>query len=84
MLENSRHHLSIHCIPSNQILNSKLATTLAKQLVQLRKTKTRSLAASTKISAVGHQATAMQANAKMAGSMQVATKVMMFCLLSAK
>ena len=53
----------------------QLATTLAKQLVQLRKTKTRNLAASGKITAVGHQATAMQASHKMAGSMQTATKV---------
>ncbi|XP_065057082.1 charged multivesicular body protein 2b-like [Rhopilema esculentum] len=56
--------------------NKQLATTLAKQLVQLRKTKTRNLAASGKITAVGHQATAMHATHKMAGSMQTATKAM--------
>eukprot|EP00794_Sanderia_malayensis_P000382 gene382-1015_t len=56
--------------------NRPLAATLAKQLVQLRKAKTRSFAATSKISAVGAQATTMQANVKMAGSMQVATKAM--------
>ena len=53
----------------------QLATTLAKQLIQLRKTKTRNMAATGKITAIGHQATAMQATHKMAGSMQVASKV---------
>lgn len=43
--------------------------------MQLRKTKTRNIAASGKITAIGHQATAMQATHKMAGSMQVASKV---------
>jgi len=42
----------------------------------LRKTKTRNIAASGKITAVGHQAAAMQATHKMAGSMQVASRAM--------
>ncbi|KAF5288330.1 hypothetical protein FQR65_LT12064 [Abscondita terminalis] len=49
---------------------------LAKQLVQLRKQKQRTYAASGKVLSIGQQNKAIGANAKLAGAMQVATSTM--------
>ncbi|XP_018323738.1 charged multivesicular body protein 2b [Agrilus planipennis] len=56
--------------------NNDACKSLALQLVQLRKQKTRSYAASGKIKSVGYQNKAMGANLKLAGAMNVAGKTM--------
>jgi len=56
--------------------DKQTATILAKQLVNLRKQKTRSHAASSKITAVGMQAKGMASQVKMAEAMKDTTKVM--------
>lgn len=56
--------------------NKPLATTLAKQLIAVRKQKNRNLTTKGKVSGIGHQMTAMQANVKMAESMGTATTAM--------
>lgn len=56
--------------------NKQLATTLAKQLVAIRKQKNRNLTTKSKVSGIGNQMTTMQANVKMAESMGTATKAM--------
>ena len=49
---------------------------LAKQLVNLRKQKTKNMAVSSRITAIGHQAQTMHSTAKMAGAMSTASKVL--------
>lgn len=56
--------------------DKQTATILAKQLVNLRKQKTRSHAASSKITSVGMQAKGMASQVKMAEAMKDTTKVM--------
>lgn len=56
--------------------NRQAASQLAKQLIAVRKQKTRNTATSSKVTGVGHQITAMNANVKMAKSMGTATKAM--------
>ncbi|KAI8483919.1 Charged multivesicular body protein 2b [Branchiostoma belcheri] len=56
--------------------NKQAATVLAKQLVALRKQKTRSYAASSQVQAVGIQAKTMQSTVKMAGAMERTSKTM--------
>lgn len=56
--------------------NKQAATQLAKQLITLRKQKTRNMVVSSKVTGIGNQMTAMQANVKMGESMGAATKVM--------
>lgn len=56
--------------------DKQTAGVLAKQLVNLRKQKTRSHAASSKITAVGMQAKGMASQVKMAEAMKDTTKVM--------
>merc|ERR1712002_1112695 len=56
--------------------DKQTASILAKQLVNLRKQKTRSHAASSKITAVGMQAKGMASQVKMAEAMKDTTKVM--------
>ena len=51
------------------------ATILAKQLVQLRKQKTRTFQASAQMGAIGNQQKMMASNMAMANSMKTATKV---------
>merc|ERR1712126_802082 len=55
--------------------NKQACSTLAKQLIQVRKQKNRNMTSS-KVTGVGHQITAMNANVKMASSMGAATKAM--------
>jgi len=56
--------------------NKTATTTLAKQLIAVRKQKNRNMATASKVTGVGHQITAMNANVKMAKSMGTATKAM--------
>lgn len=56
--------------------NKQACAVLAKQLVALRKQKTRSFNTGSKISAVGNQQKLMHSNMKMAGAMGTTTKTM--------
>ncbi|KAL3884117.1 hypothetical protein ACJMK2_030339 [Sinanodonta woodiana] len=56
--------------------NKQACTILAKQLVQLRKQKTRSYAAGSRVGAVGNQQKLMHSNMKMATAMGTTTKTM--------
>ena len=48
---------------------------LAKQLVQLRKQKTRNVTTNSRMMGLGHQMQSMQSTAKMAGTMATASTV---------
>lgn len=48
---------------------------LAKQLINLRKQKSKNMAVSSRVMAVGHQTQTMHSTAKMAGAMSTASKV---------
>ncbi|GFS22761.1 charged multivesicular body protein 2b [Elysia marginata] len=56
--------------------NKQAATILAKQLVNIRKQKTKSYAMNSKISAIGNQQKLMHSNMKMASAMGTTTKTM--------
>ena len=56
--------------------NKQLATQLAKQLIMIRKQKTRNVGVSSKVTAIGLQMNTMHSNVKMAESIGSATKVM--------
>ncbi|XP_071539558.1 charged multivesicular body protein 2b [Panulirus ornatus] len=56
--------------------NKEAVAMLAKQLVNIRKQKTRTYAANSRISSVAAQQKSMQANVKLAGAMGSATKTM--------
>ncbi|RDD46744.1 Charged multivesicular body protein 2b [Trichoplax sp. H2] len=56
--------------------NKQAATALAKQLLNLRKQKAKSLGVQTKVAAVGYQTQAIQSNMKMASAMSSASKTM--------
>lgn len=56
--------------------NKQAATQLAKNLIAVRKQKSRNLGTQSKVTGIGHQMTAMNANVKMAKSMGTATKAM--------
>ena len=60
-----------HCL----FLSAQAATTLAKQLLQLRKQKNKNLNVQSRVAAVGYQTQAMHSNMKMAGAMATASKV---------
>merc|ERR1712228_1126166 len=56
--------------------NKQAATVLAKQLINVRKQKTRTYAATSRVQAAGSAAKAMGANVKLAESMAATTKTM--------
>lgn len=56
--------------------NKEGCAILAKQLIQLRKQKTRTYAAGSKVQSIGAQNKAMAANVKLAGAMGTAGKAM--------
>lgn len=56
--------------------NKQALTVLAKQLVNLRKQKTKSYAVGSKVGAIGNQQKLMHSNMKMAGAMGTTTKTM--------
>lgn len=60
--------------------NKQACNILAKQLVQLRKQKSRCLVANSQIGAISNQSKVMQANTKLAGAMATSAKVRMSTL----
>ena len=68
-LERQEKALVIEIKKAAKLGNKQLATTYAKQLVNIRKQKNRNMTTKTKVTGIGHQMTAMQANVKMAESM---------------
>ncbi len=60
--------------------NRDACKVLAKQLVQVRKQKTRTYAVSSKVTSMSTQTKLMNSNMKMAGAMATTTKVRPFCL----
>jgi len=56
--------------------NRQACQVLAKQLVNLRKQRTKSFGMSAKVSAIGSQSKAMQSNVRMAGAMKTTTNAM--------
>ena len=56
--------------------NKQLATQLAKQLIAIRKQRSRNLTTISKVTGIGNQMTTMQANVNMAESIGTATKAM--------
>jgi len=75
-LERQEKQLELEIKQAAKRGDKQTATILAKQLVNLRKQKTRSHAASSKITSVGMQAKGMAAQVKMAEAMKDTTKVM--------
>lgn len=60
--------------------NRDACKVLAKQLVQVRKQKTRTYAVSSKVTSMSTQTKLMNSQMKMAGAMATTTKVRSFCL----
>lgn len=60
--------------------NRDACKVLAKQLVQVRKQKTRTYAVSSKVTSMSTQTKLMNSQMKMAGAMATTTKVRPFCL----
>ena len=58
------------------------ATILAKQLVNLRKTRTKSVATGARVQSIGNQSKVMHSNMKMAEAMGTTTKVCLSVYLS--
>lgn len=71
----------LHFNPTWLSPSPQAATTLAKQLINLRKQKTKNMAVSSRVMAIGHQTQTMHSTAKMAGAMSTASKVKfkLFC-----
>merc|ERR1719412_2420543 len=75
-LEREEKNLEMEIKKAAKAGNKQVCTVLAKQLVQLRKQKTRSYAAGSRIQATSSMAKGMAANVKMAETMGATTKVM--------
>jgi len=75
-LEHEEKKLELEIKKAAKEGNKEVCTLLAKQLVQMRKAKTRTYAAKGKIATVGTTAKVMQANSKMAEVMGETTKAM--------
>ncbi|XP_054163170.1 charged multivesicular body protein 2b-like [Oppia nitens] len=75
-IEKQEKQLEIQIKKAAKEGNKQLCTTLAKQLVQLRKSKTRTVAVGANIGAIGSQTKVIQANNKMAQAMATTTKTM--------
>ena len=75
-LERQEKALEIEIKKMAKMGNRQAATQLAKQLIAIRKQKSRNLTTSSKVTGIGHHMTTMQANVKMAESMGTATKAM--------
>jgi len=69
-----RNELSLRLKKAAKDGNREVCTVLAKQLVQLRKQKTRTYNASSRVQSVGAQAKVMQSSSKMAEVMGTTTK----------
>lgn len=75
-LERQEKQLEAEIKKMAKLGNKQAATTLAKQLVNLRKQKAKNMNVSSRVMAIGHQTQAMHSTAKMAGAMSTATKTM--------
>lgn len=75
-LERQEKQLELEIKKAAKQGNKQVATTLAKQLVQLRKQKTRTFTASSQIGAIGAQAKSMEANQRLGTAMATSAKVM--------
>ncbi len=74
-LEKQEKALELEIKKAAKLGNKQVCAMYAKQLVQLRKQKTRMYTAGSQIGAVGAQAKVMQANQNMAGAMATTAKV---------
>lgn len=74
-LERQEKTIEMEIKKAAKLGNKQVCTMYAKQLVQLRKQKTRLFTAGSQIGAVGAQTKVMQANSKLAGAMAATTKV---------
>lgn len=74
-LEKQEKQLEIEIKRAAKEGNKQVCSILAKQLVQLRKQKSRFLVANSQISAVGNQSKVIQANIKLAGAISTTSKV---------
>lgn len=75
-LERQEKQLEAEIKKMAKLGNKQAATTLAKQLVNLRKQKGKNMAVSSRVMAIGHQTQTMHSTAKMAGAMSTASKTM--------
>ncbi|XP_014675366.1 PREDICTED: charged multivesicular body protein 2b-like [Priapulus caudatus] len=75
-LERREKQLESEIKKAAQAGNKQACTVLAKQLVQLRKQKTRTYTMQSRVSAVGAQGKAMSSNMAMANAMSTTTKTM--------
>ncbi|XP_013411003.1 charged multivesicular body protein 2b [Lingula anatina] len=75
-LEKQEKQIEIEIKKAAKRGDKQTATILAKQLVQLRKQKTKSFAVGSRIQGVGHQTKMMHSNMKMANAMGSTTKAM--------
>lgn len=75
-LEQEEKKLEIEIKKAAKQGNKQACTVLAKQLVNLRKQKTKSYAVGSKVGAIGNQQKLMHSNMKMAGAMGTTTKTM--------
>lgn len=75
-LERQEKQLEAEIKKMAKLGNKQAATTLAKQLINLRKQKTQNMAVSSRVMAIGHQTQTMHSTAKMAGAMSTASKTM--------
>ncbi|XP_068698894.1 charged multivesicular body protein 2b-like [Montipora capricornis] len=75
-LERQEKQLEAEIKKMAKLGNKQAATTLAKQLVNLRKQKGKNMVVSSRVMAIGHQTQTMHSTAKMAGAMSTASKTM--------
>lgn|ERR1712051_65095 len=75
-LEREEKKLEVEIKKAAKMGNKQAATVLAKQLINVRKQKTRTYSATSKVQAVGSAAKAMGANVKLAETMKTTTQTM--------
>merc|ERR1712119_56494 len=75
-LEREEKKLEMEIKKAAKMGNKQAATVLAKQLINVRKQKTRTYSATSKVQAVGSASKAMGANVKLAETMKTTTQTM--------
>ncbi|CAM1295723.1 CHMP2B (predicted) [Pycnogonum litorale] len=75
-LERQEKQLEMEIKKAAKLGNKQACTVLAKQLIQVRKQRTRNHAANSKVQSIGAQTKAMASNVKLAGAMATTTKTM--------
>ncbi|KAG1677316.1 Charged multivesicular body protein 2b [Nymphon striatum] len=75
-LERQEKQLEMEIKKAAKLGNKQACTVLAKQLVQIRKQKTRTYSATSKIQSIGAQSKSMASNVKLAGAMGETAKTM--------